>query len=107
MLGRHIGAWGHLKWPATGKQGHFKSQLPWAEALDIFLSLIWTFLGERPCGLPWLSGVGSLPSRVSRGRPDCCSLAQLCPTFCDPVDCSTPGSSVLHCPLEFSQIHVC
>ena len=47
MLGRHIGAWGHLKWPATGKQGHFKSQLPWVEASEIFLALIWTFLGER------------------------------------------------------------
>ena len=26
----------------------------------------------------------------------CCSVAKLCPTFCDPMDCSTPGSSVLH-----------
>ena len=22
----------------------------------------------------------------------CCSIAQLCPTLCNPVDCSTPGS---------------
>ena len=27
-------------------------------------------------------------------------------TFCDPVDCSTPGSSVLHYLPEFAQIHV-
>ena len=26
----------------------------------------------------------------------CCSVTQLCPSICDPVDCSTPGSSVLH-----------
>ena len=26
--------------------------------------------------------------------------------LCDPMDCSTPGSSVLHCLLEFAQIHV-
>ena len=26
--------------------------------------------------------------------------------LCDPMDCSTPGSSVLHCLLEFVQIHV-
>ena len=26
----------------------------------------------------------------------CCSVAKLCPTLCDPMDCSTPGSSVLH-----------
>ena len=36
----------------------------------------------------------------------CCSVTKLCPTLCDPMDCSTPGSSVLHCLLEFAQIHV-
>ena len=25
----------------------------------------------------------------------CCSVAQLCPTLCNPTDCSTPGSPVL------------
>ena len=25
--------------------------------------------------------------------------------LCDPMDCSLPGSSVLHCLLEFAQIH--
>ena len=38
----------------------------------------------------------------------CCSVTELCPTLCDPMDCSTPGSSVLHysrvcsnsCPLS-------
>ena len=24
------------------------------------------------------------------------SVAQLCPTFCNPMDCSTPGSSIFH-----------
>ena len=36
----------------------------------------------------------------------CCSVAQSCPTFCDPMDCSTPGSSILRCLLEFAQILV-
>ena len=26
----------------------------------------------------------------------CCSVAELCPTLCDPMDCSTPGLFVLH-----------
>ena len=26
----------------------------------------------------------------------CCSVAKLCPTPCDPMDCSTPGFPVLH-----------
>ena len=28
----------------------------------------------------------------------CCSVTQLCPTLCDPMDCSTPGIPVLHIP---------
>ena len=36
----------------------------------------------------------------------CCSFAKLCPTLCDPVDCSTPGSSVFRYLHEFVQIHV-
>ena len=26
--------------------------------------------------------------------PSICEVAQSCPTFCDPIDCSLPGSSV-------------
>ena len=33
----------------------------------------------------------------------CCSVAQSCPTLCDPMDCSTPGFSVLHYLLESEQ----
>ena len=36
----------------------------------------------------------------------CCSLAKSCPTLCDPMDCSLSGFPVLHCLLEFAQIHV-
>ena len=36
----------------------------------------------------------------------CCLVAKSCPTLCDPMDCSMPSSSVLHCLLEFAQIHV-
>ena len=34
------------------------------------------------------------------------SVAQLCPTLCDPMDCSTPGLPVYHQLLEFTQTHV-
>ena len=37
----------------------------------------------------------------------CCSVAQLCPTLCNPMDCSTSGFPVLHYLLEFAQTHVC
>ena len=35
-----------------------------------------------------------------------CSVTTSCPALCDPVGCSTPGSSVLHYLLELAQIHV-
>ena len=35
-----------------------------------------------------------------------CSVAQLCPTLCEPMDCSTPGFSVLHHLLELATTHV-
>ena len=36
----------------------------------------------------------------------CCSVAKLCPTLCDPIDCSMPGFPVLCYLLEFAQTHV-
>ena len=35
-----------------------------------------------------------------------CSVTKSCPTVCDPMDCSTSGSPILHCLLKFAQIHV-
>ena len=35
----------------------------------------------------------------------CCSVAQLCPTLCNPMDCSLPGLRVPHHLLEFDQVH--
>ena len=34
------------------------------------------------------------------------SVIQLCPTLCDPMDCSTPGFPVHHQLPELTQIHV-
>ena len=36
----------------------------------------------------------------------CCSVAKLCLTLCDPMDCSTPGFPVLHHLPEFAHTHV-
>ena len=33
-------------------------------------------------------------STVGRERPECAKSLQLCPTLCNPMDCSLPGSSV-------------
>ena len=34
------------------------------------------------------------------------SVTQLCPTLCNPMNCSTPGFPVHHQHLEFTQTHV-
>ena len=34
------------------------------------------------------------------------SVAKLCPTLCDPMNCSTPGFSVLQYLLELAQTHI-
>ena len=36
----------------------------------------------------------------------CCSVAKLCMTLHDPMDCSMPGFPVLHYLSEFAQTHV-
>ena len=36
----------------------------------------------------------------------CCSVTQLCPTLCDPKDCSTSSFPVLHYLLRLAQSHV-
>ena len=36
----------------------------------------------------------------------CCSVAQLCPTSCHPMNCSTPACPVLHYLPELAQTHV-
>ena len=36
----------------------------------------------------------------------CCSVAQLCPTLCNPMDCNMPNFPVLHCLPEFAQTHI-
>ena len=36
----------------------------------------------------------------------CCSVAKLCWTLCDSMNCSTPGFPVLHCLPEFAQTRV-
>ena len=49
---------------------------------------------------------GSFYVSVSLAYCCCCSVAKLCLTLCDPMDCSTQGFPVLHHLLEFAQTHV-
>ena len=74
---------------------------------------------ESSCSLPeslsllFSSGTwspGPNPDKLwelnSRNAHCCCSVAQLCPTLCDPMDCSSLGLPVHHQLPELSQTHV-
>ena len=45
-------------------------------------------------------------SRPCNASVEFSSVAQSCPTLCDPTDCSTPGLPVHHQLPEFTQTHV-
>ena len=56
------------------------------------------------CVLHWQ--VDSLPPGKPQSLPQFSSVAQLCPTLCDPMNRSTPGLPVHHQLPEFTQTHV-
>ena len=75
---------------------------PWTAAYQVPPSMEFS-RQESWSGLP-------LPSPFNRLHPplecSCCSVTLLCPTLCDPMDCSTPGFPVLHYLPELAQTHV-
>ena len=42
----------------------------------------------------------------TRPKTYCCTVAQSCPTLCDPMVCRTPGLPLLHCLPQLAQTHV-
>ena len=67
--------------------------------------------GKRGPNSPWQPQEGSLltpqgPTHTLLEAYYCCSVTKLCPTLCDPMDCSMPGFPVSHYLLEFAPTHV-
>ena len=56
--------------------------------------------------LHFLLDKSDFPKKIFNERRCCYSFAKMCPSLCDPIDYSMPGSPVLHYLLEFAQIHV-
>ena len=52
-----------------------------------------------------LTAIGK-QGNFSRMLGGCCSVAQSCPTFCSPQNCSMPGLPVHHHLLELAHTHV-
>ena len=81
--------------------------------------LLLSYVGTRICGLDYIITFPSLDLKswlqlfcllFVRGfcgdRVCCCSVAQSCPTLCNPMDYSMRGFPVLHSLPEFAQTHV-
>ena len=81
-------------------------RIPWTEKPGRLQSI-----GLQRVGHDWSDWVHAHMYRErQRKKLPCffssCSVTHLCPTLCDPVDCSTPGPHVLHHLPEFTQTHV-
>ena len=74
----------------------------------VFTDLVWfqsaSSMLSTPYSLPTVRRI--ISSSFSQHLCCCCSVAQLCPTPCDSMDCSTPGLPVNHQFPEFTQTHV-
>ena len=99
--------WSPCTWPTWRKWG-------WGSTLGTLL-LFWISawgLWKESSWVPVTLLLGNFPKRMDLGvrrgsfivYP--CSVTSSCSTLCDPIDCSTPGFSVLHYLLEFAQTHV-
>ena len=71
----------------------------------------WSDLAAAEAVLPTDSTLGRLTSYQSSSSQAFSSVqfssaAQLCPTLCDPMDCSTPSFPILHHLPELAQTHV-
>ena len=54
----------------------------------------------------WLQFHSAMQLRIGTASVQFSSVAQSCPTFCNPMNRSTPGLPVHHQLLEFTQTHV-
>ena len=67
---------------------------------------------SHPVLCPCVSGRGlrkqghTIPPPRPRFPLFCCSIAQSCPSLCNPIETSTAGFLILHCVLELAQTHV-
>ena len=84
--------------------------LPWVPSAP---NLSWSLVFLQPAVHQWAGRIGAgwekpwfaASDNVCGANTHCCSVNKSYLTLCDPMDCSTPGSPVLHHLLEFAQIH--
>ena len=80
-----------LKWSSDTISTSYKLCLKWCNTLMVVFGFVVSSVRELWASHTWWYS---------------CSVAQSCPTLCDPMDCSTPGLPVLHHLSELAQTHV-
>ena len=65
-----------------------------------------TLLSSREEDIKKSRPLGNLQPEICISSVQFSSVAQSCPTLCDPMNCSTPGLPVHHQLPEFAQTHV-
>ena len=65
------------------------------DSMDVSLNKLWEIIKDREAWCAVAHGVTKNQMRLSyrKGERER-EVAQSCPTLCDPMDCSLPGSSV-------------
>ena len=107
------------KFSKIGESGFYLGSRKWKKALltslqwikkpevftfATFLTLIWGLILQ---GYLKVKKINAPKERhdISTGLPEVSSVAQSCPTLCDPISRSTPGLPVHHQLPEFTQTH--
>jgi len=88
--------WSGLPWPSLG----------WSYGLRSSPALAGRFFTTSVINFKKYKGDKWLKCFVLFYSVQFSSVAQSCPTLCDPVNCSTPGLSVQHQLPEFTETHV-
>ena len=104
-----------LKWLSTWRRREGGGQRRREHSISAHILAAWFFLMAAECFIMWLnhclSSVSSIEGVIASSLLlyivlFVCSVVKSCPTLHNHMDCSTPGSSVLHCLPKSAQSHV-
>ena len=87
----------YFQWPRAGQHGLSEKHLQAVHIKSLLNVGIYYW---------WIHNIWNMKKKVGRSSFQFSSVAQSCPTLCDPMNCSTPGHPVHHQLLEFTQAHV-
>ena len=116
LCGRHYSRWWGSEqnipcFERLKAGGEGEDRMRWldgiTDSMEMSLSKLRKLVIDREAWRAAVHGVAKSRTRLSKFTSlHFTSVAQLCLTHCDPMDCNTPGLPVHHQLLEFTQTHV-